>query len=279
MRGWSTEPVVRETLDRFSRLQGGRLLALEGVPADDMALVDSRVGVLREIIVRNVPVGWIALDGGARSVVEVPGAAVPGAATPGGQEALLDLAAFVIAGQVADLDDLGSLSGEIADIYEELGLLYSLSDSLGAMHDETAICDAVLDQAQRVIGGERGSILLVNEESRLLTPVARRNISEPAGRETPIHAGEGISGYVLATGRAIIIETLDRIPESVERNDSGLPADYHLVRPPLLSAPMRARGISVGVVNLSMKSDGKPFTSHDLKLAQALASEAAVFIE
>jgi len=261
MRGWSSDAAVRGILDSLSRLHGARLLAHETLPA--------RGAAMSEVVVGGAGVGWVAMDW------EGP---PPAALSGGGAESLVAQAAQAVATHVSLLADLQSLSAEVAETYEELNLFYSLGESLGTLHDERGVCTVVMDLAQRVIGGERGSIYLTGAEHEPLRLMVQRNMPEGAGL-SPVSATEGIIGWVLAAGRALIADDLSRLPQEIARDDDGQPADHELLQPPLLCAPLRSRGRSIGVINLSNKAFGRPFTAQDLKLAQAVASTAAVFIE
>ena len=262
MRGWSIAPAVRDILDGLSRLHGARLLALEQQPSNS---ADSR-----EIVVADRPVGWIALDATAAGDPALPAGRI---------EELLAQTSDLIAAHVALMDDLESLSGEVAGTYEELNLLYSLSESLGTLRDEKGVCAVTLELAQRVIGGERGSILLAGPGSDALHLVADRNLPEDARLSPPLPRGAGVTGWVLANGRAVIADDFTLLPEEIKRDGDDRPADHLLLQPPLLCAPLKSRGRTIGVINLSTKAFGRGFTAQDLKLASALASTAAVFIE
>jgi hypothetical protein len=263
--GWSSEPEVGRILEGLSRLHDARFRVMERDPGDADAPAGSDPGRSGRVVVGDAHLGWVVLESGGGGT--------------SGPDVLATAAAAVISSQVGTLSELESLSGEIADTYEELNLLYNLHESLGSLRDEQAICRAVLEQAQRVIGGERGCILLLNPRTGFLEIAAHNNMPEGADLKTPLQAGQGVSGWVLESGRGIIADDSGRLPEGVSRRADGRPADYLLVQPPLLSVPLLSRGQRLGVINLSLKAFGRPFTSQDLKLAQALAGEAALFVE
>jgi len=255
MRGWSREPAVRGILDVLSRMQGVGLEATERHP-ETRACGEVRVG--------DAGVGWVTFDhdGG-----------------PSGGDELLGQAASVLSAHVALLNDVESLSGEVAHTYEELNLLYSLSESLGNLHDEKAICALALELARRVLRGRRGVIVLSGAEGDAPRIVAH---SDPAGGDRPADdpaIGSGMAGWVLQTGRSLLADDFSCLPAEIPRGAGGRPSDAALLPPPLMYVPMTSRGRNIGAIGLCDRESGGSFTAQDLKLAMALASTAAVFID
>lgn len=133
----------------------------------------------------------------------------------------------------------------------------SLEDSLQEQARQTA----------RLIGAGHCSIMLLNSgsgEDLRLGVCARTGVLPDAALQAAVARGEGISGHVLATGRALLVPDI-RASEFA-----------HLARRPesggsLMSAPIWIDGKIVGVVNLSGALHGPVFTGAELHLLEVIA--------
>jgi serine phosphatase RsbU (regulator of sigma subunit) len=175
----------------------------------------------------------------------------------------------------AEIDDL---SGEVADRYEELNLLYQLAERLASLHDERDICGHILAEAIRIIGGERSGVFLVEEGTGDLVLTAHHNLDEQ-GDGYRLARGEGILGHVAASGRTIHMEGTGSMPPEVRERPGGGRADLDVASPPLVAVPLQAGASVQGTLLLTHKAFGRPFTSRDVKLARAIATQAALFVE
>jgi len=84
-----------------------------------------------------------------------------------------------------------------------------------------------------------------------------------------LKTNEGIAGSVLLTGKGVIINDVQSDPEFVE-------GPYKISS--LICIPLKVEEKVIGVMNISSK-DPVTYTAGDLKLATALATQAAVSIE
>lgn len=88
------------------------------------------------------------------------------------------------------------------------------------------------------------------------------------------------TGRALAAGRPL----LDRITSmSLEEWGAGVPERAAMIRTfgihSVLTVPLRARGLTLGVANLCRHRTVEPFEEEDLRLAEDLASRAAVCVD
>lgn len=99
------------------------------------------------------------------------------------------------------------------------------------------------------------------------------------GRAFPLRKGEGVAGAVAATGRSVLIPTIE--PEEMSAH---APPAYRafLERHPayaMICAPLRARGRVFGTVSATRVHKGEAYTTDDLRLLEELAERAAAAIE
>jgi len=170
--------------------------------------------------------------------------------------------------------ELNSLSAEISDKYEEINLLYAVSSSIGTTFDIQQICDLSLQYALRVIEAGKAAVLLLDPNTQALRVVAAHGVPDRA-REA-IRVGEGISGRVVAEGKPRLIEAGQTLPPDQESERAGYEAGSFLSVPLICYTPERGER-TLGVINLADKKSGM-FTSGDLKLLTAIASQTAISI-
>ena len=96
-----------------------------------------------------------------------------------------------------------------------------------------------------------------------------RGLPPDVVEQVRVRAGEGIAGWVLARGR----------PRILRRGERALDAHAHRDRlPAAISAPLRVRQRTIGVLNISESVAGD-FTPADVRVLMAFAGQAAAAIE
>ncbi len=174
---------------------------------------------------------------------------------------------------------LESLAGEVTEKYEEVNLLYDLSEELGALFDETRISERVLSRLESILPVGCAGVLVLEEEG--FRPLAMKGgkPSCPMGAEGVAHipADRGILGEVVRTRKPILTSGPDALPEDVRQSETILPTDSVLAVP-LLRSANRPEEEVIGAIVLTERSDGNPFKTGDQKLVSAVASQAATAI-
>jgi serine phosphatase RsbU (regulator of sigma subunit)/putative methionine-R-sulfoxide reductase with GAF domain len=265
-----------------------------------LVLTDEHGSWLRSTAAR----GPVARDGATtEGRIEVFGRAVGSVVTaplrPEDEAAAVALAKHV-ARLLADLAEreyeLNDLSQEILDSYEEVNLFYDMAAALSAVHDIEGICAVILAKACEIVKVNRASILLLDEEGRELFLAAAIGIPEPERETVRIRVGQGISGRVLETRAAQLVDDVRNLPRGLLTGyetyatrsfisvplcvdaGGGRPGSV-VAGPPGDHGPPRRDARAIGVINMTDKRDGENFTSGDLKLLAALSSQAAVMIQ
>ncbi len=170
--------------------------------------------------------------------------------------------------------DINSLSAEIVGKYEELTLLYEVSSSLGTTFDIEQIAQRALRYALRVIKAEKAAMLLLDPKGQRLEMVVAEGVPEGAWRT--MRVGEGISGKTVEERKPQLLEAGQSLPPDWEKERASYQAASFLSVPLLYSTPGAEERV-LGVINLADKTSGI-FTSGDLKLLTAIASQAAISI-
>ncbi|MFH1278559.1 MAG: PP2C family protein-serine/threonine phosphatase [Candidatus Eisenbacteria bacterium] len=188
------------------------------------------------------------------------------------------LVAMVAEGILDSEYQFGSLAEEISEKYEEVNLLYDLSDQFAALFDEKKIGETLLDRLESILTFRCGSVLLY--DGKRCTPLAIKSPQGGCCDRCRYSAGdpdqEGFLAEVIRSRRAMIV-TEEKPPEENFLRDAGEEKIESVLAVPLLrSSSVEADGV-VGAIVLT-KRDRAPFTSGEEKLVSAVASQASTAI-
>ena len=160
-----------------------------------------------------------------------------------------------------------SLARETLEKYKEITVLYDLAGRIAASLNIGEVAKLVIDEALKVIKADNVSLMIMDHES------GEMEIVGAAGKEyhpkTPIRIGIGIAGHVAATGKAEIINSVEVDPRFLKGGNTISS---------LICAPLKIKERVVGVINLSCE-ECHNFTAQDLRMAETIAFQAALFIE
>ena len=189
--------------------------------------------------------------------------------------------------------ELNDLSQEILDSYEEVNLFYTISHAVGTVRDVEEICSVILEKVCEIVRVNRASILLTDEKAGELFVAAAVGISEEERRQIRVPVGEGISGQVMKSRTARLVDDVENLPHGMLSGYESY-ATRSFISVPLLverglnqpvgvniadGAVLQPDGKAIGVINMTDKAGGESFTSGDLKLLTALSHQAAILIE
>jgi sigma-B regulation protein RsbU (phosphoserine phosphatase) len=189
----------------------------------------------------------------------------------------IQLAAGWINDRINTEYNINSLSGEILNKYEELNLLYELSEEMASVFNTREICEIVLRKALNVIGAEKASILLWDPDSEGLRVMASVGLPEETGDDLEADYEEGVCGYVFRTGKPLLVDDLANLPEDISPGKGAYRTDSFL-SVPLLISPLKVKEKVIGLINLADKPGERAYHAGDLKLVSAISSEAALSI-
>ena len=156
----------------------------------------------------------------------------------------------------------------------ELELINQATHAVSSTLNLHTVLETIMDRAVQVLQAEAGSVLLLQEpESQLVFTAtagpARRQLD---GTHVPVMTS--IAGQAVREDRSLIVSDAQR-DERLYRPVDGVTG---LTTRNLLAVPLRARGRTIGVLEVMNKCDGE-FSQADLALLEALAGPAATAIE
>lgn len=187
---------------------------------------------------------------------------------------LLPVAGALVAGEYHAIQ----VSEELANRYEEIDLLYAISDTLGRTLRLEEAAQKIVRDVSDVVGASRASIMVYDEESDALRTVAARGFNPDQLLPVDPEDDNSIAAQVYRESRVIAYDPnhpeqlLTLAPERGYRGGAfvSLPICY--------SAPgLPSR--CIGVINLTDRLGTDSFTDRDIKLLTAIANQVGAAIE
>ena len=159
---------------------------------------------------------------------------------------------------------------ELSGRYEEINLLYSISETLGSILILEEATDDILREVCDVLGAEGGSLWVHDRRRDLL----RLTASVGPGSTDPLgsHVPDDVTSQVFDEGRSLLGSRGD-----LEDPRSGGPTTDISV--PISYSRRSGEARIVGVIDLFGRVRGEPFTTSDQKLLSAIASQVGAALE
>lgn len=169
--------------------------------------------------------------------------------------------------QVAD----DSFANELREALVRLGAAGQLTAPVAY----TELLDMIITTAAQVLHAKAASLFLIDHETQELVFEVALGESAAVARRYRVPLGQGIAGWVAASGQPLAIADASQDP----RFARSMAQSIGYIPKSILCIPLRSGELVMGVVELFDKLDGQPFTPPDMELLGQFASEAAVAIE
>ncbi|MCK4224471.1 MAG: response regulator [candidate division Zixibacteria bacterium] len=171
------------------------------------------------------------------------------------------------------LNELQKKNLELKKKIAELNALYKAGMSLSTTIDLKALLNKIVSLATGVIEAKSGSIMLIQKPENVLNIEAAIGLTSDIVKHTRLELGSSIAGYVALKGTPLIVKDIEK-----DSRFSHLSKKHYATRS-LLCVPLKIKDKILGVINLSDKTTGDPFTKNDLRLLTTFASQAAIAID
>ncbi len=110
-------------------------------------------------------------------------------------------------------DGLGKVKSEL----KELGLLFEISQILDSSLDLREVVGPVLDAVSKQMGMVRGTLTLLNRQTGEIFIDAAHGLSDSQKERGRYRLGEGVTGKVIQTGRAMVVPRVSQEPLFLNR--------------------------------------------------------------
>jgi phosphoserine phosphatase RsbU/P len=165
------------------------------------------------------------------------------------------------------------LSNELAERYEEITLLYNISEILGSVISLELAAETILEAVIDTLLASRAALWLHNPELNRLELVAAVG---GAGQSDPIAVDDGnsVTASVFRARRATILESGEEYP----RERVGASERFSFLSVPVSYTPPEGDTRTIGVINL-VGAREVSFSAGDQKLITAIASQIGSAVE
>jgi putative methionine-R-sulfoxide reductase with GAF domain len=159
---------------------------------------------------------------------------------------------------------------------ESLGVIAQKLKYIGSTLGESLDLEHVLQEIvesghQTIPSVERGVFHLLDEKGNVLRPVGISGVGRISKPSLAIRPGEGIAGYVLASGALLNVADIRLDPRYVaDETGQGLRS--------LLVVPVQRKGFSLGTIS-AQSTTPNAFSAADEKLLTELAFRSTIAIE
>ncbi|MFZ2955997.1 MAG: diguanylate cyclase [Candidatus Ozemobacteraceae bacterium] len=157
----------------------------------------------------------------------------------------------------------------------ELSTLFEISNAVNFLTDSEELLKFVLTHAIDIFEAERGSIMLLDDNTDELVIKVAYGGRYRVASSNPVKLGAGVCGLVAKDGKGRICN--EGFKDSEFKNFGSL-IPVEDIRT-LLVAPLKFKEGTIGVINIVNKRSGSTFTESDLALLNLISSQAAVTIE
>ena len=166
-------------------------------------------------------------------------------------------------------------ANELAERYEEINLLYTISEILGRTVSLDEATKTILIEVSETVGARRASVLVHDRDSNTLRAVAVRGADLASVPPIALDDPCSVSARVFRTQHPILAEA----DQMLCPQESSYRRGEMLSVPITWTAPAPRGAEPIGVVNLSDRRSGQPFTAGDQKLIAAIATQIGTAIQ
>lgn len=196
-----------------------------------------------------------------------------------GDGAMRQALAQVVGSVLATELETAQVAAELSDRYEEIDLMYSISDILGHTIRLEDAAQRILVEVSTVVRAGRATLLALDEDRRVLRLIAARGMDADDVEPIELDDQLSVAARVFREGKIISYD-----PTDLAAKNPGSPEGRRYKGKAFLSVPV-VYGASggqtrpIGVINLTDRLGEDAFTSGDRKLVGAIANQIGAAIE
>lgn len=174
--------------------------------------------------------------------------------------------------------ELGQIAGELATRYEEINLLYTISETLGRTVRLEEAARRIVKEVSDVVGARRASIMVHDAAAGVLRVVAGRGLDVAQLDPVDVDDECSIAARVFRDCVPIAYDPKEAVP------NPGCPGGRTYKGESFLSVPILYAGDGgvprpVGVINLTDRLGEDSFSAGNIKLMTAIANQVGAAIE
>ena len=178
----------------------------------------------------------------------------------------------ISAPHVGDLVAQVILSNDLKMRSQQIDILKNVSSDITHRFNLSTLLNDLVCKSVEIVHGSYGMIFLTNADRREVVCTVSHNTPVDL-TNTAVHYGEDVAGKVAETGQVLLIKDYRSWPgrSGTVRTDEPLMT--------ILSVPLRTRGDTTGVLQVTRRDIDKPFTNDDRDVLIHMANLASLAIE
>lgn len=172
--------------------------------------------------------------------------------------------------------EVRSMSREIIERYEEITLLYSISEILGSVISLESAAGTILEEVIGILGAQRASLWVHDPDAGRLRLAAAVGGD---GQVSPILVDDpcSVTAEVFRERRPVLLGPTEEHPRP--GCDPANLTRGSFLSVPVSYTPPEGEARTIGVINLVGRSTDEAFSAGDLKLLSAIASQIGAAVE
>jgi sigma-B regulation protein RsbU (phosphoserine phosphatase) len=199
----------------------------------------------------------------------------PDRRSPGLAEELAHIVGSVMSAE----RDAAQVAAELSERYEEIDLIYTISEILGHTIRLDEAADRILREVSTVVGARRATLLVHDAEQHVLRIVAARGMSPQEVEPIEVDDACSVAAQVFREMRIVSYDPTDPTAVNPGCSEGRTYRGRAFLSVPVLYAAPGARGKPIGVINLTDREGEDAFTAGDRKLVAAIANQIGAAIE
>ncbi len=194
------------------------------------------------------------------------------------ERGVVDLAVMVASRVLDGEREVMDMAEELAERYEEINLLYTISEILGSTIRLKEAAQRIVEEVGAVVRSRRATIFVFDEDDGLLRPVAGLGVDAGLLEPISIHDTDSISAAAFRDRRIVSRDPMD--PGAPGNRESEWPyRGKAFLSVPILYPEPNAPARPVGVINLTDRIGQDTYTTGDRQLIAAIANQIGAAIE
>ena len=157
--------------------------------------------------------------------------------------------------------------------YYRMRAAYSIATELLSATDLQDCLKTLVNRIASYMSVEIVSVMFIDDKKRQLIVKITKGLDDEVAREPGAGIDKSIAGWVVRTGRPLLVKDLDKDARFTARSGGR----YY--NNSLLSVPLKMRNRVIGVINVNNKTSKDIFRAYDLDLLKTISDLAVITIE
>jgi phosphoserine phosphatase RsbU/P len=165
-------------------------------------------------------------------------------------------------------------ANELAERYEEINLLYTISEILGrtvALEDAT---ERILREISETVGARKAAVFVYDATAQSLVAVAALGVPPESVPMISLNDEASVTARVFRSSHALVLDPDQMMWDGEQSVRKGA-----MLSVPIMWTSPKGGSEPLGVVNLSDRRSNQPFTAGDQKLISAIATQIGTAIQ